>query len=351
MGTSIFPPAAYWTADEKDAFFHALAHHSALRPDLIAAEIGSKTAVDVCAHAALLRGGAQATETEPGISLQGLPAALEVSDKWIAFEEQQAAALGDAAAHWEVAREDVDRKETLRRFKERKKPVRGAVVNRTWDLRAEETRRLRLYEEKKAESEKVWEKEDALAVLDPVDLQTLDAIARKGIEEHEIGAALGAVAASPTLHGRADDEIDLAGLTPADRRRVKNRLHMRRRRAQATGKGIHESIARLKPGRKPKAAPKESAPPSRGSSPVLACWGLAMEGNESDQSDAEDEPLGKEGGGTEAASGKRNIGRPRGRTRAEKAAAKFVKYGLNFDLLKDHEVDLFHFRRFGRLML
>ena len=78
---------------------------------------------------------------------------------------------------------------------------------------------------------------------------------------------------------------------------------------------------------------------------------LAMEGNESDQSDAEDEPLNKEGGGTEAASGKRNVGRPRGRTRAEKAAAKFVRYGLDFDLLKDHEVDLFHLRRFGRLML
>ena len=53
-------------------------------PDLIAAKIGSKTAVDVCAYAALLRGGAQATETETGVSLQGLHAALEMSDRWIA---------------------------------------------------------------------------------------------------------------------------------------------------------------------------------------------------------------------------------------------------------------------------
>ena len=129
-------------------FFHALARHSALRPDLIAAGIGGKTAVGVCAYAALLRGGAQAPETETRVSLQGLPVALEMSDKWIAFEEQQAAALGDAAAHWEVARKDVDRKEILRRFKERKEPVRGAVVDRTWDVRAEETRRLQLYKKR-----------------------------------------------------------------------------------------------------------------------------------------------------------------------------------------------------------
>ena len=70
----------------------------------------------------------------------------------------------------------------------------------------EETRWLQLYERKKRRnrSEKVREKEDALAVLDAVDLQTLDTIARKGMEEHEVGAALGAVAASPTLHVGAD---------------------------------------------------------------------------------------------------------------------------------------------------
>ena len=72
-------------------------------------------------------------------------------------------------------RKDVDRKGTVRRFKERKKPVRGAVVDRTWDVRAEETRRLQLYEGKKAESEKAWKGEDALEVLDAVNLQTLDA--------------------------------------------------------------------------------------------------------------------------------------------------------------------------------
>ena len=77
---------------------------------------------------------------------------------------------------------------------------------------------------------------------------------------------------------------------------------------------------------------------------------MAMEGNKSDQSDAEDQPLGKEGGGAGAANGKRQT-EGRAATRAEKAAAKFAKYGLDFELLKEHELDLFHLRRFGRLML
>ena len=68
----------------------------------------------------------------------------------------------------------------MRRFKERKKPVRGAVVDRTWDVRAEETRWLQLYEGKKTESEKAWKKEDALEVLDAVNLQALDASRERG---------------------------------------------------------------------------------------------------------------------------------------------------------------------------
>ena len=42
-------------------------------------------------------------------------------------------------------------------------------MDRMWDVRAEETRWLPLYEERTAEWEKVWE-EDALEVLDAVNL-------------------------------------------------------------------------------------------------------------------------------------------------------------------------------------
>ena len=108
------------------------------------------------------------------------------------------------------------------------------------------------------------------------------------MEEHETGAALDAAAASPTLQVGADDETgwaDLAGLTPTERRRMKNRLHMRPKRAQATGNGIQENTTRLEPGPHPRSR-------HRG---WRAGAGVGHEG-ESDQSDAEDEPLGKEGG-------------------------------------------------------
>jgi hypothetical protein len=344
MGASIFPPSAYWTAEEKDLFFHALARHSTLRPDLIAVEIGTKTTVDVCGYIALLRNGAQ--KSEAVISLHDLPAALEMSDKWIEFEEKQAFVLIDAAAGWEVDQKEKDRKEILHKIKDRKRPIKGAVVDRTWDVRAEEIKWLQLYEERRAGLEEAWEKEDALEVLDAVDLQTLDTVIRKGMEEQEIEAGLDVATASPTLQVNADDGLDLASLTPAERRRVKNRVYMRRRRAQAAGRDFDENITRLKPGRKPKTAPKDSALPLRASSEEHESLELSIGGKESDP---EDEPLYEEGGTIGDMGCKRKVGQ-RGRTRAEKAAAKFAKYGLDFERLKEHELDLFHLRRFGDLM-
>ena len=344
MGASIFPPSAYWTAEEKDLFFHALARHSPLRPDLIAAEIRTKTLVDVCGYIALLRNGAQKSET--GVSLHDLPAALEMSDHWIEFEEKQAFVLIDAVAGWEVHQKEKDRKETLQNIKDRKKPIKGAVKDRTWDVRAEETVWLQSYEKRRAELEEAWEKEDALAVLDAVDLQMLDAVVRKGIEEQESEAGFDIAAASPTLQVHTDDGLDLGSLSPAERRKVKNRLYMRRKRAQAAGKDFNESITRLKPGRKPQTTPKDSAPSSKASSQEHEFLELGMEG----EGDPEDERLGEEGGNMEDTGRKKKVGQ-RGRTRAEKAVAKFAKYGLNFEHLKEHELDLFYFRRFGSLML
>lgn len=344
MGASIFSPSAYWTAEEKDLFFHALARHSSLRPDLIAAEIRTKTLVDVCGYIALLRDGAQKLET--GISLLDLPVALEVSDNWIGFEEEQALILTDAMAGWEADQKEKDRKEDLQGIKDRKMAVNSAVVDRTWDARVEEVIWERLYEERRAGLEEAWEKEDALEVLDAVDLQVLDAVVRKGTEIQEREAGSDIAAASPTLHVNEDSGLDLASLSPAERRRVKNRLFMRRKRAQDAGKDFNESITRLKPGRKTQTGPKDSAPPLRASSVGHEFRELGIEGKESGP---ESNPLGEEAQKIEDAGSKRKVGQ-RGRTRAEKAAAKFAKYGLDFEHLKEHELDLFHLRRFGSLM-
>ena len=344
MGASIFPPSAYWTAEEKDLFFHALARHSPLRPDLIAAEIRTKTLVDVCGYITLLRDGAQ--KSEMGISLFDLPAALEMSDNWIGFEEEQALILTAAMAGWELDQKEMDRKEDLQSIKDRNKPVNSAPVDRTWDVRAEETIWMQLYEERRVGLEDAWEKEDALEVLDAVDLQVLDAVVRKGMELQEREAGSDIAASSPTLQGNEDSGLDLASLSPAERRRVKNRLFMRRKRAQDAGKDFNESITRLKPGRKPLAGPKDSSPPSRASSEAHELRDLGIEGKESDP---EGDPLDEEARKFEDTGGKRKVGQ-RGRTRAEKAAAKFAKYGLDFEHLKEHELDLFHLRRFGSLM-
>ena len=344
MGASILPPFAYWTAEEKDLFFHAVARHSPLRPDLIAAEIPTKTLVDVCGYIGLLRDGAQKSET--GISLLDLPAALEMSDNWIGFEEEQALILTDAMAGWEVDQKIKDRKEDLQSINDRNKPVNSALVDQTSDVRAEETVWMKLYEERKAGLEDVWGKEDALEVLDALDLQVLDAEVRKGIEMQEREGGSDIAASSPTLQVNEDSGLDLAGLSPAERRRVKNRLFMRRKRAQDAGKDFSESTTRLKPGRKPQAGPKDSAPPSRASSEAHELWELGIEGKESDP---ESDPLGEKARKIEDTGSKRKAGQ-RGKTRAEQATAKFVKYGLNFEHLKEHELDLFHLRRFGSLM-
>ncbi|KAI0647936.1 hypothetical protein C8Q79DRAFT_999457 [Trametes meyenii] len=50
-------------------------------------------------------------------------------------------------------------------------------------------------------------------------------------------------------------EEDLASMSPVSRRRAQKRLHMRRKRAQATGGVANENTARMKPGRKPKQRP------------------------------------------------------------------------------------------------
>jgi hypothetical protein len=68
---------------------------STLRPDLIAAEISSKTVVDV--------------NSDSVVSLQDLPAAFEMSDKWVELEKQ-AFALMDTASGRKVDQKEKDRK-------------------------------------------------------------------------------------------------------------------------------------------------------------------------------------------------------------------------------------------------
>ncbi|CAL1701868.1 unnamed protein product [Somion occarium] len=87
----------FWTSEEKALFFHGLAVHSRLRPDLIAEDIGTKNIVDVCAYLGLLEEGSAELEEqeqededrEKRIARRTqIPAAYEMSDRWCALEDK-----------------------------------------------------------------------------------------------------------------------------------------------------------------------------------------------------------------------------------------------------------------------
>src|SRR6266566_2197796 len=101
---SFHPPTGYWTPTEKALFSRALSVHSRLRPDLIAASIGTKSTVDVAIYLSLLRQGAtrvnnnndKSTSSHHGAATISIgrdqhPAAHQVSAELVTFEDQQAA--------------------------------------------------------------------------------------------------------------------------------------------------------------------------------------------------------------------------------------------------------------------
>ena len=99
---SVFPPNAHWMSKEKDLFFHALAIHSRLRPDLIARDVKTKTLVDVCVYLDMLEEGlenlddikAQERSNQSKRKVKEfirdeLPIAMEMSEQWCHFEARQ----------------------------------------------------------------------------------------------------------------------------------------------------------------------------------------------------------------------------------------------------------------------
>ncbi|KAI0785789.1 hypothetical protein C8Q75DRAFT_774541 [Abortiporus biennis] len=109
---SLYPPNAHWTAEEKNAFFHSLSVRSRLRPDLIAEDIKTKTIVDVCVYLSMLeeatldismneveskhKRGSRRKRGRDANPRRALPIAMEMSDQWCLFEEQQARLVVEA---------------------------------------------------------------------------------------------------------------------------------------------------------------------------------------------------------------------------------------------------------------
>ncbi|KAF8210294.1 hypothetical protein K438DRAFT_1809429 [Mycena galopus ATCC 62051] len=231
LPSSFVPPAGYWSSREKDAFFHALAVHSRLRPDLIADSLKSKSVLDVCAY-------------------------LDVSDSWVDYEEEQADEFAKFEPGWE---EEV---ETHKR----------AV------LLASRFQDDPMYWDWKEEQESLWRKQDAMKQLGRPHLSVMEQLIQKSdtldsvqsrqtteppLENSPIhdglidpvllaqslpssthteepvqpvaGPSHPSTSASPQNTHVPPSAAYLRALSPVSRRRLQKTLSMRKKRAEAKG--------------------------------------------------------------------------------------------------------------------
>ncbi len=132
---AVLPANSRWTAEEKDAFFGALARHSRWAPDRIAADIGTKTPGEVTWYLETLRAMAVDLEQEQVPRNTDLhrqpwqagfaPAAREVSERWMRQEERLAAGLVETELGWEqearaMRRDKADRAAARRALKRKR---------------------------------------------------------------------------------------------------------------------------------------------------------------------------------------------------------------------------------------
>ncbi|KAG5651768.1 hypothetical protein H0H81_007521 [Sphagnurus paluster] len=161
---SYIPPTGYWTPLEKDTFFHSLSIYSRLRPDLVAARIGTKTVVDVCAYIDALD-DALVQKRHLLQPRSDIECSMEVSEAWALREEQLAEDLICAEPEWEEKILQFQREEEV----ERKKHASGGDValEGNW----EDDRRRH------------WSQEDTLGQLDGHQLRVMESI----LKESEMG--------------------------------------------------------------------------------------------------------------------------------------------------------------------
>lgn len=234
---SFVPPNSYWTAWEKEIFFDALRRHSRLRPELIQEEIGdTKSVWEVCSYINLLDATSSSKEST-SIPYASTSAAVEMSENWVAFENRQAAAL--------VAYEDYLLGNFYRNKvrEEKTSDQNPEPITGKWKSR----RVLRHLDTGK------------LAVLDyflgDADQPTGDAInspSRSYTPPIDSNRESSPAASNKSATQRESTPFDLSSMTVAERKRWRNRIYMRRKRAKLSGHSADESTEKLKPGRKRK---------------------------------------------------------------------------------------------------
>ncbi|KAJ3997568.1 hypothetical protein F5050DRAFT_1806718 [Lentinula boryana] len=277
-----------WSEDEKDRFFAALSSYSVLRPDLIAEAIGTKNVAQVCVYLSVLEAATRNCDAEPPRS--NLDIAMEVPDEWLEVEEEQAAFFRDIELAW--------RRDILFQDQEISEPSLENV-NMT-DMRT-----------------------DALRNLSIDHLKVIDKILRND----------GAQTGTPTSPATDVKFQVVAELSPAERRRLQKRLHMRRKRAEMAGTGVVTDAQRLQRGRKRKIAQAPSSSRAAGQ--------FASDRTNSDES-------GEEESADDARPKKRQ--RKRGLTREQKVVANFSQLGIDAGVFHELKLDLLHLHPLGRLI-
>ncbi|KAI0657307.1 hypothetical protein C8Q70DRAFT_919762 [Cubamyces menziesii] len=218
LPASHLPPNAFWTAAEKDAFFHALAVHSRLRPDLIAVEVKTKTVPDVCVYLALLEDatreasrsviyvGKEKKHVDYKVPRKQLPIAVEVTDEWIQREEAMAAALAAADVAYERELVVGPREEEVRT---RRSAVRAKKSKGHSDRdRVAEKERRKDFEAWLQAARQIWKVEDMWQSLDQVSLAALDRMLREeedGHAEADQANALETLPPDSALDGKLDE--------------------------------------------------------------------------------------------------------------------------------------------------
>jgi len=167
---SYVPPTGFWSSSEKDSFFRGLMVHSRLRPDLIAAGIGSKNAFDVSSYIDTL--DAHSRDRTSRASLEG---AMEVSDAWVQWEEKSAEALVVLETKWEDESRLHQYEEEIASKKALKEKADAEVASAPFEDEA--------LENWEREKRRRWDQEGTLKQLGPEHLKVLEWI----LDEAETG--------------------------------------------------------------------------------------------------------------------------------------------------------------------
>ncbi|KAI0074879.1 hypothetical protein K474DRAFT_1664874 [Panus rudis PR-1116 ss-1] len=202
-----FLSTTYWTTDEKNTFFHSLVVHSRFRPDLIAQDIGSKNVLDVCTYIDVLDEAAKAADITPRgraarlEKRKRIPIAIEASEDWCEYEEEQANALIVAeraliANNLERVHEE-EIKMTRASF--RRPKGQGRTKNGVRD-REGEKEIARQMKEWVSKRQKEWDREAWENALDIASLKEMERLVRTA---EEIGYP------DETVQDKVEDEEDI----------------------------------------------------------------------------------------------------------------------------------------------